>query len=332
MEKKVKIEELDPIKYGPLKGYFEGYRFYGPSSDTGYLMPAGYKELADNVLNMTARPDDVWVTGYPRSGTTLTQELVWQVANGCDYEKASKSPLMETIYVFRTYLYVYFRGEMSVNLIQSRVNGEVSEPVYTMDAVNEAPSPRFIKTHFPFSLLPSNLLDTTKVVYIARDPRDVVVSLYQFARRLMTIKTDFKTFWTLFFNDLVIYSPCLAHVKEAWQLRHHPNMEFIFYEDMIRDIPLYIKRVADFLDKKLTDDQIAELTEHLNIKNFRKNESVNPNWMNKSGNPDSEGFIRKGEAGGWREHFDEEMAAQAQRWISEHLAGSDLRFPDHTSQ
>ncbi|XP_061712610.1 luciferin sulfotransferase-like [Cydia pomonella] len=318
MENKVKIEELDSATKS-----FEGYRFRGPSGSTGYLMPKPYKELADNILNMTVRPDDVWVTGYPRSGTTLTQELVWQVANECDFVTASKIPLMAR--------YMFLEGKMSVNLLKSKLKGEVSEPIYTQEAIDAAPSPRFIKTHMPFSLLPSNLLDTTKVVYIARDPRDVAVSLYQFIKKLMQYFEEFKSFWNLFYNEMVIYSPILAHIREAWDLRHHPNMMFIFHEDMLKDVPLSIKRMADFLDKKLTDEQIVKLSEHLSIKNFRKNESVNPTWINKGGDPNAEGFVRKGESGAWREHFDEEMTAQAERWMRDNLAGSDLHFPDYAS-
>lgn len=34
-----------------------------------------------------------------------------------------------------------------------------------------------------------------------------------------------------------------------------------------------------------------------------------------------------GKAGGWRDHFDEEMTAQAENWIAENLRDTDLRFP-----
>ncbi|XP_047988272.1 luciferin sulfotransferase-like [Leguminivora glycinivorella] len=322
MEKTVKMQDNSATDES-VAGFFNGCLFRGPSGSTGYFMTKAYKEIADDVLNLAVRPDDVWVTGFPRSGTTLTQELVWLVATECDYETASKIPLMSR--------YMFLEGQVSVNFMKTKLKGEISEAVFTLDDINSAPSPRFIKTHTAFSLLPSNLLDTTKVVYIARDPRDVAVSNYQYSRKLFKYTGDFKTFWNIFVSDLHIFCPILAHVKEAWELRRHHNMMFIFYEDLLKDIPLYIKRVADFLNKKLTDDQITKLTEHLNIKNFRKNESVNPTWIDKSGDPNAEGFIRKGGAGGWRQYFDEEMTVQAQRWMRDHLTGSNLRFPEHTS-
>ena len=35
---------------------------------------------------MKPRKSDIWVLSYPRSGTTWTQEMVWQIANKCDFE------------------------------------------------------------------------------------------------------------------------------------------------------------------------------------------------------------------------------------------------------
>ena len=38
--------------------------------------------------------------------------------------------------------------------------------------------PRVIKTHLPLSMLPPNLLDTAKVIYCTRNPKDSVVSFF----------------------------------------------------------------------------------------------------------------------------------------------------------
>ena len=47
-----------------------------------------------------------------------------------------------------------------------------------LEAIDTMPSPRVIKSHLPFYLLPPNFLDTCKVVYVARNPKDVIVSFY----------------------------------------------------------------------------------------------------------------------------------------------------------
>lgn len=43
-------------------------------------------ERFDLYKNFSVRPDDIFILGYPRSGTTRLQELVWIIANDFDYE------------------------------------------------------------------------------------------------------------------------------------------------------------------------------------------------------------------------------------------------------
>jgi Sulfotransferase domain len=85
------------------------------------------------------------------------------------------------------------------------------EPVcdvsFQPDFIASLPSPRFIKTHLPFSYLPENLLDTCKVVYVARNPKDVVVSWFyhHLLDPIMETTADFKEFVQLFMNDQGIF-------------------------------------------------------------------------------------------------------------------------------
>ncbi|XP_063623888.1 luciferin sulfotransferase-like [Cydia splendana] len=283
------------------------------------MLPTTYKDDADRFNTMKVRPDDVWVIAVPRSGSTWTQELVWLLKNDLDYDKASKS-ILEDRYIFIG-LRQLTNTELRAILTERRPS--------VMEAFENAPSPRFIKSHFPLSLMPENLVDIAKVVYVARDPRDVAVSSYHFMKLMKNDIGNFKLFWNLFIQDLLLYTPFFAHLKEAWALRHHPNMLFIFYEELSKDLPSCVKRMATFLGKEVTDEQVVKLCEHLNIDNFRKNESVNQTWLTgRVGDPDAESFIRKGKSGGWREHFDEEMTEQAQQWMRENLSDCDLRFPD----
>lgn len=66
-------------------------------------------------------------------------------------------------------------------------------------------SPRVIKTHFPFSLMPRSVMEVpAKVIYVARNPKDVAVSYYYQCRRARSIDyvNDFSLFWDYFERDL----------------------------------------------------------------------------------------------------------------------------------
>merc|ERR1712018_865412 len=49
---------------------------------------------------------------------------------------------------------------------------------------DDMPSPRVIKTHLPFEMLPPNLLDTCKVIFVSRNPKDCCVSFYHHAKNM----------------------------------------------------------------------------------------------------------------------------------------------------
>lgn len=77
---------------------------------------------------------------------------------------------------------------------------------------------RFIKTHLPFKLLPKSIMTRrTKVVYIARNPKDVVVSYYHLNKlyRTQGYVNDFQTFFKYFVNDLSEYEEILTFLSCA---------------------------------------------------------------------------------------------------------------------
>ena len=194
---------------------------------------------------------------------------------------------------------------------------------------------RFIKSHLPLCLLPPSLLTTAKVIYVARNPKDQMVSYYHHHRLIKShgFVGDLPTFASRMMKNQLMVNPFFPHLEEAWQQRNHPNMLFIFYEDMKRDLGAVIDQVAKFLECELSKEKKEELIEHLDIKNFRNNPAVNAEFgktlglMNTSGN-----FIRKGKVGGWKEEFENfpEMERQFEAWLSEQLKQSTVEFPDYS--
>lgn len=79
----------------------------------------------------------------------------------------------------------------------------ISVPGYEfIPKINER---RFIKTHLPFSLMPPSVMEErAKIVYVARNPKDVIVSYYHLSRLYRTTGyvNDFETFWEYFEKDL----------------------------------------------------------------------------------------------------------------------------------
>ncbi|KAL0842288.1 hypothetical protein ABMA28_014426 [Loxostege sticticalis] len=285
---------------------------------------------------MSLRPDDIWVVTFPKSGTTWVQELVWMVANDFDYVKSSSIPLVDRFPFLEMSTIVNSdkaQAKMKELCGGNKKHMEIAEMLTkSVSLAEQLPSPRFIKTHLPLTLLPPSLLDTTKVVYVARDARDVAVSYFHHYK-LMTFMGyygDFKDYWASFVKGDVEDCPYFEHVKEFWEQRNHPNLLFLFYEDLLKDLPAGVRLVAQFLGKHPSEAQVAALSEYLTFDNFKKNKSVNFEVFKELGWSDKNmSFMRKGKAGDWRDYFDAEMAAQAQQWIDDNLRGTDLRFPEH---
>ncbi|CAA9998126.1 unnamed protein product [Nesidiocoris tenuis] len=205
-----------------------------------FVLPVAYKKHAEDYYNLPLRSDDIWVVTYPRSGTTLCQELVWMVNNNLDYETSANSSLQDRFPFLEVNTLIH--DEFAQDMIDANDNDPVvADMIHSWktpgaELLGRVASPRHVKTHLPFSLLPPKLLDTCKVFYVARNPKDVVVSYYHHNRhvKLHDYTGDFETYWNYFKNDLLVFSPYWAHVKDGWDRRHHPNLLFMYYEDIIK--------------------------------------------------------------------------------------------------
>ena len=64
------------------------------------------------------------------------------------------------------------------------------------------PSPRLMKTHLPYSVIPKGANEETqcKYIYIVRNPKDVAVSFFHFQEKVKGLGYGYSGPWEFFLN------------------------------------------------------------------------------------------------------------------------------------
>ena len=267
IKEELKAQQID------IKGFKQ--KFY---QINGYFFPEIMVSVLNDIKEFQTRPSDVWVASFPKSGTTWLQEMIYLIENDCDFTKAKAKTLEER-------------------------SPFIEYPSPGIKHINKMNSPRVIKTHLPFEFLPQDVDKKSKIVYAVRNPKDVCVSFYYFIRMVNDIgfSGTISEMIELFIDGKIPYGPWAKHVDSY---ASNSNVLLIHYEDMIHDPKRELKRLCDFLGKKLDEKQMDAIIEWCSFDNMKKNPSVNYEWNKTLGIFAKEGeFFRKGQVGDWLNHF-----------------------------
>ena len=230
------------------------------------FLPDQYQLVANDILNFEVRSDDVWVISYPRSGTTWTQEMVWMLNNDLDYETD------RTLNMSKRHAFL----EKVMTLPDNILASDYDECDSSLEKINKMPSPRFLKSHLPVQLLPQQLWTIKpKIFYIARNPKDTVLSYYKFTRNVKGYIGTFEQFAEDFLAGDIIWAPYHEHVVNFWTSSIEKNILFITYEDMAENLIDVVRKVMTFLEKSYSDEQLTELCKHLHVDSMRCNPAIN---------------------------------------------------------
>ncbi|CAH0395134.1 unnamed protein product [Bemisia tabaci] len=284
-----------------LNTFFVGALRDGYVKVEGVVMPSGYTAIAQQVCDLEIRDDDIFVCSYPKSGTTWTQEMVWCIANDLDYKRAQ-------IAQDKRFPFLECTGHANYGKARNECP-EIEMEDFVTDSlkfIRELESPRFIKSHLPFCLLPKQLTNFSteaKIVYVCRNPKDACISQYHHSQLFLGYSGNFEMFCELFLNDMLPYSPYWDHIRTFWEHRNNPKVLFLTYEDLKKDLGSAIKKTAKFLGKSLSNEQVSSLVEYLSFDNMKRNKAVNKEQVKmlnqKCGGFKIDGsFIRSGVVGG----------------------------------
>jgi len=186
------------------------------------------------------RPDDVIIAGYMKTGTTWLQQILHQIRTGGDES-------LSDIYDVTWYLPDYFH-KLDLDLSRDQPGN----------------AGRIFKCHAKYENIPK-VDGKTRFVVIVRDPYDAEWSMIKFLWRYFGADRDMSAEeYHMFVESMKFRGPNEDYAGwflSWWPHRQDPNVLWVHYEDLHKNLPASIDRIAQFyigkpLDAK-TRDRVA---------------------------------------------------------------------------
>ncbi|KAI5102937.1 sulfotransferase 1C1, partial [Silurus meridionalis] len=275
--------------------------------------------IAENwssVWDFCPDPSDLLISTYPKAGTTWTQEIVDLLLNNGDAEICRRAPTSERI----PFLEIFSPPPIPSGL----------------ELIKKMKPPRFIKTHLPIQLVPEGFWEKKcKVIYVARNAKDNLVSYYHFDRMNQTQPEPgpWEEYIQKFIKGKLAWGSWYDHVKGYWREREKRNILYLFYEDMKEDPRREIVRIMQYLDLSLPDDIIDKIVELTSFNVMKDNPMANYTFIPKIVFDQSiSAFMRKvcffstGEVGDWTNYFTPAQSQMFDEDYTRQMADVDIPF------
>ena len=236
---------------------------------------------------VTVFPDDVFLVSYPRSGNTWARFLISNL--------------------------IYQNEPTTFANVESRIPEIYFNPDHVM---RRLPRPRILKSHECFQP------HYPRVVYVARDPRDVAISYFHHNVKWRNIPEDYPMddfvprFMAAEFDTR--WGSWSDHIT-SWLSMRHGRKEFLFlrYEDMKKEPIAALKSIGHFLGEgsfsnfDMTDQALANAVELSSPERMRKLEKEQAGkWVLTKQTRGDKPFVRTATAGGWKAVLSPRSVAQ----------------------
>jgi len=253
--------------------------------------------------NLVHRPNDIVITTSLKAGTTWTQRIV-------------------SLLVFQS-TDLPFSLHTASPWVDARFVGGTAEMLAIVNALEHR---RFFKSHLAFDALP--YWDDVKYVYVARDTRDVFMSLWNhvnaytpLARAMLDSgenapstpflvpPEDIREFWRLWMthgtypweSDGYPYWSHLHHARTYWDYRHLPNLLFVHYNDLKADLEGEMRRIARFLEIEVAEDKWPVFTDAASFAGMKRDTALLGPEMGMIFEGGADRFLFKGTNERWRD-------------------------------
>ncbi len=192
-----------------------------------------------NYQALSARPGDVFITPWAKSGTTLMQQMFHQLRMG----EATGA------------------GDMDFDDISRVVPWEDTALMLDLDlTAPQRATPRGFKSHREYERLPAGM----RYVVTLRDPKETYVSFYRFfdGWHLESGSVSLEDFFPLWMSGGPGGCDYFTHLLSWWRRRGEADTLLATYRNAARDRRAMINRLAAFLEIELTPALLDLVDEH----------------------------------------------------------------------
>lgn len=162
--------------------------------------------------------------------------------------------------------------------------------------VEALPDPRVFKLHVTWEEIPRRAGSQAKILTVTRDPRDVPYSMFRHLHGLVDrmrpphLSDDFDAY----FEQWMEFGYYYKFVRSFWPHRGDPDVLWLRYEDMKRDIEGEARRIVDFLGWDVTDDELRRVLPLVDFGHLRATEKQT---FSRGGFKEGAHFFREGAVG-----------------------------------
>lgn len=219
--------------------------------------------------SLTVFPEDIFLVSYPKSGNTWMRFLIGNL-------------------LYQDRPTTFSNIELKVPDIYQNSNRKLLQ----------ISPPRILKSHEYFDPR------YKKVIYIVRDPRDIAVSYYYHCIKFRVIKQEVKIarFLNQFIEGKIDNFGSWEKNVGSWlgARKGDPDFLLLRYEDIVKDTPDALKKIAIHLEIDVTDKSIVRATELSSFEHMKKIETKQANeWKPTKKSKKNLRFVRNGQCGGW---------------------------------
>ena len=288
---------------------------------SNHSLPQKTREMHNHHFDSTIwndfpfRDDDIIIATYAKSGTTWMQQIVSQLI---------------------------FDGEVGLPVADMSpwMDLRVPPAPVKLGMVEAQEHRRFLKTHLPVDALVFS--PKAKYIYIARDGRDVLWSLRNHHTTanekwygalndtpglvgppMGKPEGDIKEYFHKWLNeDGYPFYSMWDNVNSWWAIRDLPNVHFVHFANLKKDMPGEIRKIAAFLDIPVNEAKWEAVLEHCSFNYMRENAPTSVPLGGALWEGGAKSFIHKGTNGRWRDVLSEAESANYERIAEEKLGAA----------